>query len=477
MSANSIEKLGLPALTALVVGSMIGAGIFLLPGTFAAATGPFGALIAWCIAGIGIYLLAHVFRVLAVRKPYLDAGVYAYPRAAFGGYLGFLAAFGYWIGTCIGNVAYWVLFKSTLGALFPAFGDGNTIAAIAVASLGIWFFHFLILLGGIRLAAVVNIVLTIAKIIAIIAFLVILLAAFKLDMFRANFWGGADMPSTSLFQQVRAAMLATVFVFLGIEAASVLSRYAQRRTDIGAATLLGFFGVLALMVLASILPYGALERAEIAGMPQPSLTSILSAAVGWWGAVIVSVGLLISLLGAYLAWTLMSTEVLFVTAESGDAPKFLAAENSNSVPAAALWLTNILVQLFVISTYWTTDAFSLMAYLTSAMALVPYFLVACYGFLVAKRRDTYDVRPQERTRDLIIGALAALYTAFLIFAGGLKFLALSAILYALGTLLYAGARLEQGKRLFTRGEWVLFLVIAIGCIAAIYGLASGHITI
>src|SRR5687768_8343203 len=104
---------------------MVGAGIFSLPRTFGDATGPFGAIVAWCIAGAGIFSLAHVFRILAERKPDLDAGVYAYASAGFGDYAGFLSVLGYWLVGCIADVSYWVLIKATLGAFFPIFGDGN----------------------------------------------------------------------------------------------------------------------------------------------------------------------------------------------------------------------------------------------------------------------------------------------------------------------------------------------------------------
>jgi arginine:ornithine antiporter/lysine permease len=98
------QKLTLLALTGMVVGSMVGAGIFNLPGRFGSATGPFGALIAWAIAGTGMYMLARVFQALAERKPDIDAGVFAYAKAGFGDYMGFLSAFGYWLGSCLGNV-------------------------------------------------------------------------------------------------------------------------------------------------------------------------------------------------------------------------------------------------------------------------------------------------------------------------------------------------------------------------------------
>ena len=129
-----------------------------------------------------MYTLARVFQFLAQRKPELDAGVYAYAKAGFkagfGDYPGFLSALGYWLGSCIGNVSYWVLIKSTLGAFFPVFGDGNTIAAILVASIGIWLFHSMIL-GGVTEAAFINQIVTIAKIVPILVFIGILLFTFK----------------------------------------------------------------------------------------------------------------------------------------------------------------------------------------------------------------------------------------------------------------------------------------------------------
>ncbi|WP_026615675.1 basic amino acid/polyamine antiporter [Ensifer aridi] len=473
---STAQKLSLVSLSALVVGSMVGAGIFSLPRTFGAATGPFGAIIAWCVAGGGMYALARVFQALAERKPDLDAGVYAYAKAGFGNYPGFLSAFGYWIGSCIGNVSYWVLIKSTLGAFFPVFGDGNTVVAIAVASVGIWLFHFMIL-RGIQQAAGVNTIVTIAKIVPILVFILILIFTFELSQFQEDFWGGTGMPETSLVEQVRATMLVTVFVFLGIEGASVYSRYAERRSDVGRATILGFAGVTGLMVLVTLLPFAGLPRAEIAGMRQPSMASVLEAVVGPWGSVFVSLGLLISVLGAYLAWQLICAEVLFTAAKTDDMPRVFAQENANRVPVAALWLTNIIVQLFVISTYWSQDAFALMINLTSSMSLIPYLLVAAFAVLIARRGESYEVRPNERRRDLVMAGIATAYTLFMIIAGGLKFVLLSAILYAPGTILYIWARRERGEKLFTPVELVIFVAAVAGCIFGIYGLASGSIVI
>jgi arginine:ornithine antiporter/lysine permease len=475
-TAPAIRKLSLFALTGMVVGSMVGSGIFSLPRTFGIATGPFGAIIAWCIAAGGMYTLARTFQFLAERKPDLDAGVYAYAKTGFGDYPGFLSALGYWIGSCIGNVSYWVLIKSTLGAFFPIFGEGNTVVAIVVASIGIWLFHFLIL-RGVQQAAFINTIVTIAKIVPILIFILILLFSFKAELFQTNFWGGTGMPDKSLLEQVQATMLVTVFVFLGIEGASVYSRYAQERSHVGVATVVGFLGVTTLMVLVTMLPYAVLQRADIADMRQPSMASVLEAVVGHWGAVFVSIGLLVSVLGAYLAWSLICAEVLSAAGRTRDMPALFGTENANKVPAAALWLTNIVVQLFVISTYWSYDAFSLMLNLTSVMALIPFFLVAAYGVLMNWRGETYETRPQERTRDLIFASIAVLYTLFLIYSAGMKFLLLSCVLYGPGTVLYFWARLERKAKVFTPIEWVIFATATIGAVIGIYGLVTGYITI
>jgi arginine:ornithine antiporter/lysine permease len=475
MASGTTQKLSLFALTTMVVGGMVGAGIFSLPRTFAGATGPIGAVIAWMIAGTGMYMLARVFQSLAERKPDLDAGVFAYAKAGFGDYPGFLSAFGYWIGSCIGNVSYWVLIKSTLGAFFPVFGDGNTVIAIVVASVGIWLFHFMILRGT-QQAAVINSIVTVAKVVPILVFIVILIFAFKLDLFSFNLYGG-DLKE-GIFEQVRATMLVTVFVFLGIEGASVYSRFAKERADVGRATIFGFIIVTTLMVLVTLLPYAVLQRADIAGMRQPSMATVLEAVVGHWGAVFVSIGLLVSVLGAYLAWSLICAEVLFAAAKTKDMPKAFATENKNKVPVTALWATNIVVQLVVITTYWSRDAFALMLNLTSAVSLIPFLFVAAYGLKLTKRGETYDVRPDERQRDLVIAAIATIYTIFMLYAAGLTFFVLSAVLYAPGTALYFWARREQGKPVFTgASDWIIFILAAIGAVVGIYWLATGYITI
>lgn len=470
------QRFSFTTLMAMVVGSMVGAGIFSLPQAFGRATGPFGAILAWAIAGIGMLMLAFVFQSLSRRKPELDAGIYAYAKAGFGNYLGFLSALGYWSAALLGNVSYFVLIKSTLGLFFPVFGDGNTIVAVVVSSILLWTMHVLIL-RGIREAAAVNRIVTFAKIMPILLFIVFVGFAFDAGMFAANFWGGEEVSFQSLAGQVRATMLVTVFVFVGIEGASVYSRYARNRADVGLATLLGFLGVLCLLVLVTILSYGILLRPDLAALRNPSMAGVLEAVVGPWGAMFVSAGLLVSVGGAYLSWVLLAAEILFTASKNETMPRFLAHENGNGVPASALWLTNIVVQLFLILTLFAQYAFTLALELTSSMILIPYFLVAAYAFKLVWTGETYGTDPKGRRGDFARAAIALIYTAGLIYAAGPEHLLLSAVIYGPGTILYLIARREQHRRAFTKAETAVFALAALGALVAILGLLTGRIIV
>jgi arginine:ornithine antiporter / lysine permease len=472
--AEETQRVTLVALTAMVVGGMVGAGVFSLPRRFATETGVYGALIAWAIAGTGMLTLAFVFQTLAVRKPALDSGVYAYAKAGFGEYMGFFSAFGYWASACAGNVTYWVLIMSTLGGIAGWLGEGDTVPAFALSTVGIWAFTLLIL-RGVREATTVNKIVTVAKVIPILVFAVVALFMLDLDVFRDNISGGEGVGS--LLDQVSGTMLATVFVFLGVEGASVYSRYAQRREDVGRATVFGFLGVLSIFATVTIVSYGILPRGEIAELRQPSMAGVLEEAVGGWGEVFVSVGLIVSVLGAYLAWTLMAAEVLFVAAEDRDMPRFLSRVNGAEAPVSALVMSTVLIQLMLLVTLVSEDAFNFVLNMTSALTLIPFVLCAGYALKLAVTRETYDDRPQGRSRDLLVAAVATAYTVFLLYAAGPTYMLVSFVIYAPGTILFVMTRREQGRALFTAGELLLLAVTVLGAVAGLVALVAGWITI
>ncbi|MFE7663709.1 MULTISPECIES: basic amino acid/polyamine antiporter [Streptomyces] len=467
-------KLTMMTLTAMVVGSMVGAGVFSLPRRFAQETGVAGALIAWLIAGTGMLMLALVFQFLAVRRPELDAGVYAYAKAGFGEYLGFFSAFGYWASACVGNVTYWVLIMSTIGAIAPALGDGDTVLAVILSSAGLWAFFFLIR-RGVKEAAAVNRIVTVAKVVPIVVFVILALFFFKPHVFAENF-GGADYAGP-LFHQVRETMLATVFVFLGVEGANVYSRHAKRRADVGRATVLGFLSVFAVFASVTVVSYGILPMGEIAELRQPSMAGVLEAAVGTWGKVFVSAGLIVSVLGAYLAWSLMAAEVLFVAAKDKDMPRFLARSSAGDVPVPALMMTTLLSQVVLVITLFSGDAFNFALDLTSALSLIPFLLAAAFALKISLPLAGAARESGRTTGQLIIAALATVYTAFLLYAAGLSYFLMSFILYAPATFLFVQARREQGRRPFSPAESVICVVSILGAVAGVAALATGWISL
>lgn len=474
--SDGSRKLGLGSLTALVVGSMVGGGIFSLPQNIAARADVGAVLIGWGITAVGMLALAFVFQGLANRKPQLDGGVYVYAKAGLGDYMGFSSAWGYWISAWLGNVGYFVLLFSTLGYFFPAFGQGNTPLAIACASGLLWCVHALVL-RGIKEAALINLITTVAKLVPILLFIVIVGLAFDRDIFTRDIWGRSNPQFGGVLEQVRNMMLVTVFMFIGIEGASVYSSRAERRRDVGKATVIGFLGVLALLMLVNLLSLGVMSQPELAALQNPSMAGVLEHVVGRWGAVLISIGLSVSLLGALLSWALLCAEILFVSAKDGTMPAFLRRENANQVPVNALWLTNGMIQLFLLITLFSQGTYLSLIYLASSMILVPYLWSAVYALLLALRGETYEDQAGLRRKDLAIGLLAVGYAIWLLYAGGVKYLLLSALLYAPGVLLFRQAKREQGQVLFTRYEWPIFAAVLLTAVLAGYGLYAGHLTL
>jgi arginine:ornithine antiporter/lysine permease len=157
-------------------------------------------------------------------------------------------------------------------------------------------------------------------------------------------------------------------------------------------------------------------------------------------------------------------------------PQVFARESANKVPANALWLTNGIVSLFVISTYWSTDAFNFMLDMASVTSLLPYLLVAGYGVVLANSGMTYEGDEATRNRDRTIAWIAVVYTLFMFAAAGLKYVILVAVLYAPGTILYYIARREQGAELFTARERTIFLIVTAAALVGVAGLLTGRIT-
>ncbi|MGZ9272245.1 MAG: arginine-ornithine antiporter, partial [Candidatus Binatia bacterium] len=445
------QKLTLLPLIALVIGSMIGGGVFNLPSDMSRGASPGAILIGWIITGIGMLMLAFVYQSLAIRKPELNAGPYAYAKAGFGNFVGFNSAWGYWLSAFLGNVAYAVAIFSALSYFLPIFGDGNNLPSIIGASLCLWLIYALVL-KGIKEAAFVNVVTTIAKLVPLMLFILIAIIAFNWDKFTFNFWGQGDAQGAgnlgSIMDQVRSTMLVTLWVFIGIEGASVYSARAARRSDVGRATLIGFAGALGIYVLVSLLSTGILNQQELAGLKVPSMAGVLEPLVGAWGAALINLGLMISVGGAFLSWTLLCAEIPFTCGRDGTFPKWFAAENENGSPANALLATTVLIQLFLILSFFSKNAYQFFYFIASVAILPPYVLSGAYALKLALSGEGYGASDRSRNWDIVVGALATLYGLWLVYAAGPSYLLMCAVLFAPGILVYMQARRERGQPAF-----------------------------
>jgi arginine:ornithine antiporter/lysine permease len=183
------------------------------------------------------------------------------------------------------------------------------------------------------------------------------------------------------------------------------------------------------------------------------------------------------LLGALLSWVLLCAEIMFAAAKDHTMPAFLRKENSKQVPVNALWLTNVMVQIFLVITLFSASTYLSLIYLATSMILVPYLWSAAYALLLAVRSESYENALAERQKDLVIGAIALIYAIWLLYAGGTKYLLLSALLYAPGAILFAKAKRELGKAVFTNIEKLIFTAVVIGALVAAYGLYDGFLTL
>jgi arginine:ornithine antiporter/lysine permease len=450
-------KLSLVPLIALVMGSMIGGGVFNLPSDMSRAAAPGAIIIGWAITGIGMLMLAFVYQNLAVRKPELNTGPYAYAKAGFGDFVGFNSAWGYWISAFLGNVAYAVAIFSALSYFAPFFGDGNNLISILGASICLWAIHALVL-KGVKEAAFINVVTTIAKLVPIFLFIVLGILAFNWDKLTLNFWGTADAAGEgglgSVLEQVRSTMLVTLWVFIGIEGASVYSARAAKRADVGRATVIGFLGALVIYVLVSLIATGVLTQRELAELKVPSMAGLFETIVGPWGAALINLGLIVSVGGAFLSWTMLCAEIPYRCGKDGTFPRWFAGENANGSPASSLWVTNVLVQLFLVVSYFSKHAYQFFYFIASVAILPPYVFSGAYALKLAMSGEGYAASDGSRKRDLIIGAIATIYGVWLVYAAGLQYLLMCALLFAPGILVYVWARRERGQSLFRGFEWL-----------------------
>ncbi|MFL1696105.1 basic amino acid/polyamine antiporter [Weissella kandleri] len=479
-NAKQNNGISLFALIAMVITSAIGAGIFDLPTTLARAATPGVTLLTWGITGIGIMALALSLKNLVLFKPELE-GVSDYARAGFGDYVGFVSGWGYWLSAWLGNIAFATMMMSAVGYFFPSFESGNSWQAVLVASLLSWFLTWFVA-RGVESAAAINAIVTVCKLVPLAAFALMAAISFKFDVFTAHFWsnfivntagqvnfsGLSFTGSGSFMEQMKGCLMAMMWVFVGIEGAAMLASRAKKKSDAGKATVIGLISLLVIYVFLTMLPYGYLPQSELVKMKSPAILYLFQSMTGTLGGAFIAVGMIITIFGAWISWTILPSEATSLMTKQQILPSWFGVMNKNNAPANSLWLTQGFIQIFLISILFTDQAYTFAYSLCTSAIIVCYFLVGAYQMKLGMQ--------EKKAGWIVEGLIALAFQLMAILLAGLTYLWLTTVLYAIGLIFYFRARKEYGYEV-SNHEKIASVVLILVAIGAIIALATGFITI
>lgn len=467
------NKLGLIGLIAIVVSSMIGGGIFNLPSNMSIDAGFIGVTISWIVTAVGIYFLANTFSILSDNNPDLHSGIYSYARAGFGKFVGCEIAWGYWLSSIFGNVAFAVLLMQTIGYFYPVF-NGHNIESFIGGSAFIWLMYFIVICGVTK-ATFLNNIATFAKLVVLAVILFFFAKGFNPHTASYDMLGKIENLGP-LTQQVKSTMLITLWCFIGLEGAVVLSGRAKNPKDVGKATLLGILICIIIFSALSILSFGVLHQSKLAYLPNPSTAYVLEAIVGKWGATFVNVGIIIALLGCWLSWTIITAEVPYIAAKDGVFPKFLVKTDKNDTPTASLLMSTIAMQLAMFIVLYSTNAWLTLVDITGLMILPPYTASTLFLLKEVRNGNLKDIGSGKIRMAFISGLVACIFTVWLLFSSKMELLLISTTIFSLGIGVYEYSRKEAGKKnIFVGKNKVIALILgAIGLISFIL-LISGKL--
>ena len=470
---NKERTLGVFPLAMFAVGLTLASGVFSLSGDFAASGAyTLATLIAWAICGVGMFALTMAFFKLSVVKKELTSGIYTYAREGFGDYIGFNSAWGYWISAILAQISFIALLFQTLGNYASVFGNGTNWFSVVVSSIVIWVLSLLIL-RGVNEAVVLNAVVVIAKAIPIIAVVVaiVLGGAFSWDIFTQNFAGTGEL---SLLEQVKGTVYITVWIFIGIEGAVVISGRGRTTKIAGQATILSFASLFVLYFLISFLSMGVMPAEELAALENPSLGGVLAAVVGPWGANLVNIAVIISLGGALFSYTILCVDSAFGPAVHDAFPAILAKQNKYGAPTWAVIISALIIQLFIIIIHFNDATFQACYALSTSAIMVPYVLSAFYYLKVVSKGEDKEIEGNNRTIPWIIAIAASIYGCWLLYASGVTYILVASLLYAPGTLMYLYHRKKTGQKLFENtGSIVACVVLMAAAVVSIVMTVNG----
>ena len=422
------RSMGLWMATALVVGNMVGSGVFLLPATLAGTAGPI-SILAWIFTGIGAMLLGLVFARLGRALP-KTGGPYAYARRAFGDFIGFQTAWGYWIAAWAGNAAIAIAFAGYLAVFWGRASTGWIATIIAIAL--VWL-TTLINIAGVRQSGVVQLVTTVLKFVPLLLIAVVGLFFMKTGNFHPfTIKHGGDWG-------INSAAILTLWAFIGLESATVPAEEVRdpERT-IPRATIIGTLATALLYLVATVSIFGMISSNALAKSTSPFADGANVIFGGTWGGKAIAIVAMISIFGALNGWVLLQGRVPLAAAEDGLFPKqFGRVHGKRGTPVFALVVSSALITglllLYVKSSL--VDTFYNVILLATLTTLVPYAYSAAAQVVLAMREPQRFERARF-VRDTIIATLAFAYSVWAIAGAGKDIIAKGFVLLLLGVPVY-----------------------------------------
>ena len=406
---NKSRQLGLAMTTALVVGNMIGSGIFLLP----ASLGSYGgiSLVGWLFTSAGAIFLAIVFSRLSRILPEAG-GPYAYTREGFGDFTGFMIAWGYWIGLWTGNAAIAVALVSYLGVFWPAVSSTPFLGA-GVAIAIVWVFAA-VNIKGVRSAGYVAVITTILKIIPLIA-----IALFGFFGLRAEHFTPFNLSDESAFSAISTTAALTLWAFLGLESATVPANNVQNpKRTIPRATIFGTLGAAVIYILATTAVMGTIPAQKLAGSTSP-FADAASIMWGGWAGYFVAAGAVVSCIGALNGFQLLVGQVPLAAAQDGLFPAVFGRVSKNGTPAAGLVIGSVLISLLVIANFTKglVDMFTFIILLATLTTLFPYVFCSVAELLISLKNKQNSFK-ENVGKILRVSIPAFLYSFWAIWGSG-----------------------------------------------------------
>lgn len=378
---KAAAKIGLWTSTALVVGNMIGSGVFLLPATLAAYGGI--SILGWVGSSFGAIILALLFSYLSKLFPNSPGGPYAYTREGLGDFAGFLVAWGYWISIWCTNAAIAVTFVSYLTVFFPVLAE-NSFLSVGTGLGAVWLLTWINTLG-VRTAGAVQLVTTIMKLTPLV--IVAFVGMFYIDL--DNFIP-FNSSSESNFSAITTTATLTLFAFLGLESATVpAGNINDPGKTIARATMIGTWITILVYVMGSVAVMGMLPASKL----KISNAPFADAAALIWGDQArpwVALGAIVSTFGALNGWILLQGQVPLAAARDKMFPLIFRRENSKGIPVVGIVVSSILISALMLMnlTKGLTDTFTFMILMTTITVLVPYlFSAASYGIILLRQKD------------------------------------------------------------------------------------------